>query len=93
MDTILITEGPVQVPVEGLAQNIVYFPPRLLEAFSRTAHLASEEEVHVPGVYDSAAHTLNVFLHHLRLGLSRLDHCLVNPQVKRGNTEVQLPLL
>ena len=90
MDTVLITEGPVQVPAEGLAQNIVYIPLRLLEAFSRTAHLASEEEIHVPAVYDSAAHTLNVFLHHLRVFLYL---CLVNPQVKRGYSEVQLSLL
>ena len=31
MDTVLITEGSIQVPVEGLAQNIVYFPLLLVD--------------------------------------------------------------
>ena len=70
MDTELLTEEPAHV---------------IAEAFSRTVHLASEEEVHAPGSYDLPAHSLKVHemsLNRLLLGLSRLDHCLVNPQVK-----------
>ena len=70
MDTELLTEEPAHV---------------LAEAFSRTVHLASEEEVHAPGSYDLPAHSLKVHemsLNRLLLGLSRLDHCLVNPHVK-----------